>query len=561
MSQAPTTFGLIRWLTSITRSVHRPLLFSALMRIVTLSLDIVLFGLVAGGTVAIVTHAGHAPAIIGWLVVVAVVKALASYLEQFSGHYVAFKALELLRPSVFGSLWPKAPGVVTKTRSGDLLASLTRDVDRIEVFYAHTFAPLVSAYVVAPAACIVTGCVVGWRGVVIPLICVVLALTVVPFAGVNRSLEATAHSLAARRELAHHVSDSLFGKDEVTGYGRESERIAGQQAIDDAVAASAGVSRRQAAIRRGAGVALLLISTLSIALMSDASPVVQAALIGGSLRLFEGPKGVEDAVGYLDHSFAAARRLWQIVHAPASVADGPATCALTGPVGVEWHDVSYAYDREGAGAGFGLKGVTMTAPAGGHTVIVGPSGSGKTTALTLLLRYADPDSGTITLGGRDIRDFTLDSLRRCVVFVPQRCELMNTSIRENLLLAAPDASDEEVWEALRLAGLDDEVHAMPRGLDTPVGADGEKLSGGQAQRLTLARAMIEHPRVLVLDEFTASLNEERERMIRDTLAALPGDLTVIEVTHTLRDPSSADAIVAFDNGRIVPWKDLAADWE
>lgn len=152
----PSTRQVVRWLTNITRPVHPPLYFSTLMRVVHLLADIGLFSMAAGGMVAVVTAGWSAWAWLGWVVGLAAVQALAYYLEQFSGHYVAFKALEILRTYAFSQLWPKAPAVVSHSRTGDVLATLTRDVDRIEVVYAHTFAPVVAA-IVAPLVAVVTG--------------------------------------------------------------------------------------------------------------------------------------------------------------------------------------------------------------------------------------------------------------------------------------------------------------------------------------------------------------------------------------------------------------------
>ncbi|MDU3750050.1 MAG: ABC transporter transmembrane domain-containing protein, partial [Cutibacterium avidum] len=151
----PSTHEVVTWLTGITRPVHPPLYFSAVMRIVHLVADMGLFAVAAGGMVAVVTSGWSVWAWLGWLVGLALVQAVTFYLEQFSGHYVAFKALEVLRTHAFSQLWPKAPAVVSHSRTGDVLASLTRDVDRIEVVYAHTFAPVVAAFL-APLIAVVT---------------------------------------------------------------------------------------------------------------------------------------------------------------------------------------------------------------------------------------------------------------------------------------------------------------------------------------------------------------------------------------------------------------------
>jgi len=551
----PSLIQLVRWLTSITRPVHKPLLASTFFRLINLSLDIALFGLAGGGVVAIVTGHARTSIILALLVVIALLKAVAYYLEQLTGHYVAFKALELLRTAVFAQLWPKAPGIVAYSRSGDVLTSLTRDVDRIEVVYAHTFAPVVSAYIVPTAAILITGAVVGWGIVVVPAVCIALALLVVPFVGLRRSMHATQHTLELRRDLSHHLSDSVFGTEEVVGYGRQSERVEQADRLSDAIARSAAKARTATAFRRGANTLLMLVSVVGVAACcahSGQAAVLTAALTAGTLRLFEGPRGVEDAAGYLDHSLTAARRLWDMSHAPAAVEDGPEEYIPSAAPTISWENVSFAYETpEGSPAGFALDNVSIHVPARGHVVLVGPSGSGKTTTIQMLLRYADPASGRVLLDGVPITRYTLDSLRRAVVVVAQKNQLLDATIGENIRLGAPTASDDAVWNALRLAGLDEEIRQMPGGLTTPVGQNGGKLSGGQAQRLCLARALLMKPHVLVLDEFTANLNTALEARIRENLAREMPELTIVEVTHRLESVHDADEVIMFDRGRVV----------
>ncbi|RTE47818.1 ABC transporter ATP-binding protein [Actinobaculum sp. 352] len=551
----PNLFQLVRWLTSITRPVHKPLLASTLFRLVNLSLDITLFGLAGGGVVAIVTGHAHTSLILALLVVIAVLKAVAYYLEQLTGHYVAFKALELLRTAVFAQLWPKAPGIVAHSRSGDVLTSLTRDVDRIEVVYAHTFAPVVSAYIVPTAAILVTGAVVGWGIVVIPAACIALALLVVPFVGLRRSMNATHNTLELRRDLSHHLSDSVFGTEEVVGYGRQEERVDQSDQLSATISHSAATARTANAFRRGANTLLMLVSLVGVAAccaQGGQTAVLTAALTAGTLRLFEGPRGVEDAAGYLDHSLTAARRLWDMSHAPAAVGDGPEEYAPNTAPAITWENISFAYETsEGGAAAFALDNVSIHVPPRGHAVLVGPSGSGKTTTIHMLLRYADPTSGRVLLDGVPISRYTLDSLRRAVVVVAQKNQLLDATIGENIRLGAPTASDDEVWNALRLAGLDEEIRQMPDALATPVGQNGSRLSGGQAQRLCLARALLMKPRVLVLDEFTANLNTALEARIRENLARAMPELTIVEVTHRLESVGDVDQVIVLDRGRVV----------
>ena len=547
----PSIYGLIRWLTSITRPVHPPLLVSSVLRCVNLGLELVLFGL-SGLLVASFASGHPVGGLLLWIVMVALAKALAHYAEQFTGHYVAFKALELLRGHAFASLWPKAPAVVLRNRSGDLLPTLTRDVDRIEVVYAHTFAPLVSAFVVPIAALATVGSLISWDLVTIPAVCVALALLAVPFVGLRRSLHSTAEGLRLRGQLTAHATDSVYGIDEVLSYGHQRSRIEELDTLGSQVRDAAMPPLVFKGLRRGANLALTLISATSIVwtgILGHTDPLVVAALAAASLSLFEGPRGVEDAVGYLDHSLSAARRLWELCHAPEAVSDGPQELHLEAPPSIEWRDVDYHYPGAMPG-NLALSGISVTANAGGWTVFVGASGSGKSTAAQLLLRYDEVTGGDILINGISVRDYTLDSLRRTIVLVPQRGQVLDATIAENLRLGAPDATDEDLWHALAVAELADEVRAMPQELATRTGRDGRELSGGQLQRLCLARALLVKPRVLVLDEFTANLNIDLEARIRDNLEhALPG-LTVIEITHRLEHLDSADRVFEFDRGRV-----------
>lgn len=550
----PSLRELLRWLLGITRPVHPPLLVSLFFRIVNLSLDVALFATAAGGVVYVARDGGSASQMVILLVALALTKATAAYFEQFTGHYVAFKALELLRTFVFAKLWPKAPAIVAHSRSGDLLASLTRDVDRIEVVYAHTFAPVVSAYVVAPIGFLVAALLVGVEHVWIAGVALALALFVVPYVGMRTAFARTAETLVRRRELSQQISDSVFGLDEVLGYGRERERLAEMDRVGASIGETAGVARRIAATRRGVNVLLVLVATLSVVWLGvgELPLFVVAALAAGTIRVFEAPRGIEDSTGYLDHSLSAARRLYQISHAEERVSDGPDELALTRAPSVRFEGVSYAYPSDDDRAMKDvLSGVDVTVPAGGHVMLVGRSGSGKSTLVQLLLRYDDPREGRVSIDGASVSRYSLDSLRRSVVAVSQRNQLLATSIANNLRLGAPDASEEALWRVLDVVGLADEVRAMPETLETFVGPNGSALSGGQRQRLCLARALLLHPKVLVLDEFAANLDVALEDEIRASLAKWDEDMTILEVTHRLRASREADLVVILDRGRVI----------
>lgn len=551
----PPLKEIVKWLTTITKPVHKPLLISSVFRVINLVTDFILFAVAGGGVVALIGGHASTTTVFIALVIASLTKALAFYFEQFSGHFVAFKALELLRTYAFAKLWPKAPAIVSHSHSGDVLASLTRDVDRIEVFYAHTFAPLVAAVIAPLTVLTYVGFVYGWELALVPLICVLLSVFVLPVAGTRSAFSATQETLILRRKLVHHVTDSVSGVSEVVGYNQEANRLASMTGFEDNVAARANFPRSMVALRRAVNAALMLISVTGVVLVgfkTGYDAVIVAAIATGTLRLFEGPRGVEDALGYLDHSIAAARRLWAISNAPMQVVDGEHTYAPQTSPTVTWENVGYSYRGEnGEVVKTALENINLTAPAGKRTVILGVSGSGKSTAAQLLMRFDDPTTGVIKLDGVPVDDYTLDSLRQNVVLVTQKNQHLNSDIATNLRLGAPHATDAQLWDVLETVGFKDEVAEMPAGLQTEVGQGGAKLSGGQSQRLALARSLLMNPKVLILDEFSANLNSQLEMQIRKNLAQKYPGITIIEITHRLESVKYADQVALIDDGKLV----------
>lgn len=556
-AERPSTWKLLSWLTSITKPVHGPLYVSTLFRIIKQALELLIFGIAGWAIVSAAVDGRSVVPSLVLLIVLALGKATFYYLEQFTGHYVAFKALEILRGHAFSVLWPKAPSIVTRSRSGDVLTSLTKDVDRIEVVYAHTFAPVVSAFVVPISTLLVTGALVGWEIVAIPAVCLAISLLVVPLIGTKSAMTHADGALAARGDLSAHVTDSVFGVEEVVGYGREKERFEEMDRIGETISTKSRSAARSAGIRRGLNSFLSIIVTVSIlavGLAGNYSIAVVCALAVGSIRFLEGPRGIEEAVGSLDRSLAAAHRLYRICHEPQRVADGNDELRLDRAPALSWEGVTYRYPGDSGEADENvppaLDNVTIEAPAGKRTVLLGPSGSGKTTTVQLLLRFDDPEQGDIRVDGTSINSLTTDSLRSRIALVSQKNQMLDSTIIENVRLGHPDATEEQVWEALKVARVDEEVKAMPAGLKTRVGQDGSKLSGGQGQRICLARALLTEPSVLILDEFTANLNASLEKEIRDGLAATFGHLTIVEVTHREEAAAEADHAVLFHRGKV-----------
>ncbi|MBK3529025.1 ABC transporter ATP-binding protein [Streptomyces sp. MBT67] len=277
-----------------------------------------------------------------------------------------------------------------------------------------------------------------------------------------------------------------------------------------------------------------------------------SSLIAFLLYLFYlmGPIGglVEGWTG-LQSGLAAVRRIDEVESLPGEPAEesGGLTKGNGGPLGVTFQDVTFGYGDERAPA---HQGVTFDVPAGGMVALVGPSGAGKSTVFSLLERFYDHEAGTITVGGRDIRDWPLAELRGALAYVEQDAPVLAGTLRENLLFAAPDADEKELAAAVTRTRLDALVERLPEGLDTAVGHRGVTLSGGERQRIAIARALLRHPRLLLLDEVTSQLDAVNEQALRDVILELAQRTTVLVIAHRLSTVRHADRIVVLEEGRV-----------
>ena len=252
----------------------------------------------------------------------------------------------------------------------------------------------------------------------------------------------------------------------------------------------------------------------------------------------------------LADTLGATRRLYAVEHEPVPVTDGPGVAARSGSGGlsVTLDDVTFTYETGNRAA---LNETSLTVPAGATVALVGPSGAGKTTIAHLLMRFWDPDDGTINLGQHNLSDYVLDDARRNIALVAQDTYLFNDTLRANILIADPAANEAKLMTALQRAALGGFVDSLPDGLDTKVGERGMRLSGGQRQRVAIARAFLKDAPVLILDEATSHLDAVSERAVRRALQDLMVDRTTIVIAHRLSTIREADLIVVLDEGQVV----------
>ena len=549
-------------LLSITRRVLPPLAASIAARIVFLMIGIALFAL--GGWAVAGLASGESSWSTALVIVCAiglsVLKGLARYLEQFAGHFVAFHSLAMLRNYFYDQLEPQAPAGTDRLDSGDIMNRVTKDIDRVEVFFAHTLAPVTTAIIVPILSVVWMGSAVSWTlaAVLAPFLLIVGA--VIPFLGSGSTARAARELREARGAIAAHVTDSVQGVREVLAFGAQERREAEMSAIEKRISAGLGTQGRWIALRRGFNQAAVALGVVTVAMVAGSNVLAgtltlpQAGLaLGIAMGSFCPVLAVEEFAADLDQAFASAARVFAITDRAPAVADPADPKPLT-PGDIEFTDVSFAYPTDEdapAPAPMVLGGVSIRIPAGKRTAIVGASGSGKSTLASLLTRTWDPASGTVTIGGTNVAEASLRDLRATVASAPQRPYLFNDTLRANLLLAAPDATEADLERALEAVDLTDWLATEKDGLDTVVGDMGERLSGGQRQRLALARALLRDAPIYVFDEATSQVDPATEARVREGIARVAKGRTIVEIAHRISAVRDADQIIVMDAGRVV----------
>jgi ATP-binding cassette, subfamily B, bacterial len=478
------------------------------------------------------------------------------WMESWLAHDVAYRLLSDMRLDVFRKLDALAPAYLTRRRSGDLVGVATHDVELIEYFFAHTVTPALVAILV-PAAVLAT--LAAFAPALALVLVPFLAYTaLVPILGRARIDRLGSRAREASGELGAHVVDTVQGLGEILAYDRV-------RAWGDDLAAKA---RRffdlrlpflhdlslQTALQEtatGLGGLAVIVAGAWLAQQGRLDPVALPLLTLLALSAFVPLWEVAQVGRQLADTLGAARRLHVVETEPVPVTDGPGVTLAARPthgVAIELAGVRFTYPGRRRPA---LDGVSLRLEAGRTMAIVGPSGAGKTTVASLLLRFWDPQAGAVRLFGHDLREYTLDDLRRRIALVAQDTYLFNDTLRANVLLADPGADDAALTAAVERAALGELVASLPDGLDTIVGERGAQLSGGQRQRVAIARAFLKDAPVLVLDEATSHLDALSEAAVRQAIERLARDRTTLVIAHRLSTVRDADTIVVMDDGRVV----------
>ncbi|MFE6767867.1 thiol reductant ABC exporter subunit CydD [Streptomyces fimicarius] len=493
-------------------------------------------------------------------------RAVFRYAERLVSHDAVLKLLADLRVSVYRGLERIAPAGLRTTRRGDLLSRLVADVDTLQDYWLRWLLPAGTALVVGTAAAGFTGWLLPEAGVILAVGLLVAGVGVPLVSGA--CARRTERQLApARAALATRVADLLGSTAELTVAGALPARQARLRTADRLLTRIA--SRAAAATALGGGLSALVCGLTVVAAAAVAVPAVHDGRLSGvalavvvltPLAAFEAVTGLPLAVQYRRRVARSAERVFEVLDAPVPVrepespAEEPAS-----PFPLEVRGLSARYPGAARDA---LSSLDLTLTPGRRIAVVGPSGSGKTTLAQVLLRFLDASSGTYRLGGVEAAALESDTVRRSVGLCAQDAHVFDSTIRENLRLARPGATDPELRDALSRARLLEWVAALPQGLDTPVGEHGARLSGGQRQRLALARALLADFPVLVLDEPAEHLDlPTADALTADLLDATRGRATVL-ITHRLTGLEAVDEVLVLGAGRVVqrgPYAELAAE--
>ncbi len=484
----------------------------------------------------------------------AIVRTAGRYGERLVTHEATLRVLSRLRVWFYEHLEPLAPARLLQYRSGDLLTRIRADIDTLDNFYLRVFAPtLVALFSTFLFVVLLTR--YGTPAALVELLFLTLGGALIPGLVMRRSRELGKRRVELSSRLRAHAVDGLQGLDELLIYGATGNHRRQLNEVSEALIDVQGKMSHLNGLSQG-GVGLCAnLAMWSITLL--ATPMVRAGGIPPAelamlalfaLASFEALLPLPQAYLHLGETLAAARRIFAVVDAEPEVREPPTPSPRIDHFDIRFEEVGYRYAPDQVPV---LEAIGFDLPQGQRLAIVGPTGSGKSTLAHLLLGFHRPAAGRILLGGQRLEGFHGEDLRRYITLVSQHTHLFNTTVRENLLIARPHATQAELEAACHIARIHDVIAALPEGYDTFVGEAGRKISGGEARRIAIARALLRDAPILILDEPTEGLDAPTERAVMGAIHWLMKGRTVILITHRLGGLSLMDEILLLDRGRIL----------
>lgn len=484
------------------------------------------------------------------IITCAVMRGVLRYAEQISGHYIAFKLLAVLRDKVFQALRRLAPAKLDDKEKGNLISIITSDIELLEVFYAHTIAPIAIGIITS----IVMTAFIGSYNILLAGVAVAGYLTI------GLIIPLAASRLGSRQGMEYRDSFGALGSyflDSLRGMKESIQYDIGEQRMEVIDRKTADLDDKQKSLRRHEGIIKALTDTsvlafsclmliASLYLMAEGQINLEGAVIS-TIAMFSsfGPVvALSSLSNNLLQTFASGERVLNILDEPSEVeeiTDG-IDVAFSGASCV---DVSFAYDRYRI-----LDHINIDLQKAKIIGVTGKSGSGKSTLLKLLMRYRDVQQGAVQVSGSNIKDVNTTCLRRLQSYVEQETYLFNDSIEENIKIGKRDANHQQVVDAARKASIHSFIMSLPQGYETNVGELGDRLSGGERQRIGLARAFLHDAPLMLLDEPTSNLDALNEAIILKSLSEERGNKTVVLVSHRSSTVDIADHVYHLAKGRI-----------
>lgn len=502
--------------------------------------------------------------IITIMIVIAVLRGILHYVEQYCNHFIAFKLLAIIRHKVFASLRKLCPAKLEGRDKGNLISIITTDIELLEVFYAHTISPIAIATLTSVIMVIFIGRY-HWLAGLLALTAYLIVGVAIPMWNGKRGSQKGMEFRTSFGELNSFVLDSLRGLDETIQYGqgeKRKEQMTGQS--KNLAGMQESLSKMEGSQRSFTNMVILLASfgmlaltiwlydkgamgfegilTCTIAMMGSFGPVVALSSLSNNLNqtLASG----ERVLSLLEET-PLVEEIPGDVETSADQSENSEESADHAFAGAEAENVTFAYGAETI-----LDNYSLKLQPGKITGIHGASGSGKSTLLKLLMRFWDVQEGSVSVDGADVREIPTKHLRDMESYVTQETHLFHDSIANNIAIAKPGATREEIMEAAKKASIHDFIMTLPKGYDTEVGELGDTLSGGEKQRIGIARAFLHDAPMILMDEPTSNLDSLNEGIILKSLKESARKKTVVLVSHRVSTMNVADVVYEMENGRI-----------
>ena len=485
------------------------------------------------------------------LIVLAVARGALRYLEQMSGHYIAFKLLALLRDKVFSSLRRLAFVKLQDKQAGQLVSLVTNDIELLEVFYAHTIAPIMIAFFTSAILLLVFGHLSGWF-VIVALAAYLTVGVILPIITTKLAREDGRRYRELVGEMNDFFLDSVRGMKEIQLFGYAKQRLAEiQQRSQKIDTAFERIKDQEAKVRVYTEVAVSVFNIIMLftgLILFSLDKIDFSAFLVGVILLMSsyGPViALSNLSSNLLQTLASGERVLSLLAEEPELKDVQSAVDLKDVSRIDVENVSFAYGEEQI-----LSDVSLSVKKGEILGIHGRSGSGKSTLLKLLMRFYDPKSGSIKINGETLPNINTRSLRDNMAYITQQTYIFNETIEENIRLARRDATLEDIMEAAKKASIHDFILSLPQGYQTKMTELGGNLSDGEKQRIGIARAFLHNAPIILLDEPTSNLDSLNEAMILKSLLDVKAEKLIILVSHRQSTMAICDQVIGIENGRM-----------